>query len=120
MDDTILPSTNMNMKNGQIFISKDYIGPISSVSIGVPIFQGLYEVIIKDTKGRILDSDSLSIYVTQWGKIFPISDKFKFKLENNVKASKLKPIIIRINKNVNSNKNISVRSITVRKIEEAN
>ncbi len=120
VDDRILPFPTINTDNGMIKVKSQYIGPILSVHLSSHIDAGIYEVIPKDNNGKILDIDSLSIDATHWGNSFSVKNKLKFELVNNVKGTRLKPIVIVVRKDIQLLNDINLKSITIRRIQGEN
>ena len=118
-DDTIFPAPGVNMSNGLIYLNELFNGDVLSLSIGVPIEPGIYKVFINDNNGLIEDIKSLSLSISHWGRGFISDNKFNFTIENKINATRLKPLTIIIRKN-SSEKNITIRSITIRKVLKEN
>ena len=70
----------------------------------------------KDNNGTINNKNLFSIHVTKWGKSFLSDGNLVFTLTDKVRGTKLSPITISVSKNI-SQKDIVIRSITIRKIE---
>ena len=84
-----------------------------------PLDPGIYKVFINDNNGLIEDIKSLSLSISHWGRGFISDNKFNFTIENKINATRLKPLTIIIRKN-SSEKNITIRSITIRKVSKEN
>ena len=63
-----------------------------------------------------LSKESLAFQVTLWGKSLIVDDDFTLILENKLHGKKLKSIWIRLYKKNITDKDIKIRSVTVRKI----
>jgi len=104
------------MQNGLINLQNKYSGNALSVNIGIPVNPGSYQVFIKSNNGTINNKNLFSILVTKWGKSFLSDGNLVFTLTEKVKGTKLSPLTISVRKNI-SEKDIVIRSITIRKIE---
>ena len=118
-DDSIFVAPGVNMKNGLINLNDKFQGNVLSVRVGVNMDPGSYRVFINDNNGRIKNHDIFSITATRWGYSLPVDNELIFRLDSKIKATKLNPLVININKNV-AEKNIIIRSVTIRKILEVN
>ena len=66
--------------------------------------------------GTINNKNLFSILVTKWGKSFLSDGNLVFILTDKVRGTKLSPLTISVRKNI-SEKDVVIRSITIRKIE---
>jgi hypothetical protein len=78
---------------------------------------GTYKVIVKDNNGAILSNNLFSINISEWGKSFKVPKELSFILEDSVSGTRLKPLWLNLMSLGNSNDNLSIRSITVRRIK---
>lgn len=115
-DDTISTAPGIKMQNGLIILDSKYSGNALSVNIGIPVNPGSYQVFIKSNNGTINNKNLFSILVTKWGKSFLSDGNLVFILTDKVRGTKLSPLTISVRKNI-SEKDVVIRSITIRKIE---
>ena len=116
-DDKINLNSNLDFENRQISVEKNYIGNILSVSITTTLDEGIYKIILNNNDMTSLSNESLTFQVTLWGMSFPLDDTFTFKLENKLHGKKLKPIHIYLYKRNVTDKDLQIRSVTIRKIQ---
>ena len=103
--------------NGEIIIDKNYIGPIMSIAIHRKLEKGDYKVEL--ISNNMLDSD-IKYYdfnVTQWGKVFRRKGSSIFSLKNPAQARKLKAIWIHVFKKVQTDSNLRLRAVTIKKVK---
>ncbi|RZP15794.1 MAG: hypothetical protein EVA30_03765 [Candidatus Dadabacteria bacterium] len=103
--------------NGEIIIDKNYIGPIMSLAIHRKLEKGDYKVEL--ISNNMLDSD-IKYYdfnVTQWGKVFRRKGSSIFSLKNPAQARKLKAIWIHVFKKVQTDSNLRLRAVTIKKVK---
>lgn len=116
-DDRIFPAPNIEIEGGLFRIEPNYIGKILSVAFPMKLKPGTYKVIIKDNNGAILSNNLFSINISEWGKSFKAPKELSFILEDSVSGTRLKPLWLNLMSLGNSNDNLSIRSITVRRIK---
>jgi hypothetical protein len=115
-DDKINVNSNLNFENRQISVGKNYTGNILGAPITTTLNEGIYKISLNNNDMTSLSKESLAFQVTLWGKSLIVDDDFTLILENKLHGKKLKSIWIRLYKKNITDKDIKIRSVTVRKI----
>ena len=114
-DDKINVNSNLDFENRQITIGKDYTGNILGVRITTTLNEGIYKISLNNNDMTSLSEESLAFQITLWGKSLIVDDDFTFTLTNKLYGKKLKPIWIHLYKKNITDKDIKIRSVTIRK-----
>lgn len=114
-DDKINMNSNLNFQNRQISIGGNYTGNILGVRITTTLNEGVYQISLNNNDMTSLSEESLAFQVTLWGKSLIVDDDFTFTLTNKLYGKKLKPIWIHLYKKNITDKDIKIRSVTIRK-----
>ena len=97
-----------------MIIDNEYVGPIMSIAIHSNLSEGEYKINVISNKN--IDKQVLDFNVTQWGKTFRLKKDFIFVTTEEVPAKKLKAIWVHIFKESKTEKDITLRAVTIKKL----
>tara|TARA_B100000959_G_C14675973_1_gene498519 strand:- start:21 stop:320 length:300 start_codon:yes stop_codon:yes gene_type:complete len=98
-------------------VDKNYEGPILAVAIYNKLKRGRYKITINLNNKEKISKSIFDYDISQWGKKFSKNENFTFTLERDVNARKQKAIWINIFKNIKTDTDISIRSLTITRIK---
>ena len=116
-NDKINTYPEIKWENGEMFINKDYVGPVLSIAIHNEIKKGDYRIDIISNNDNHSKLNNFDFNITQWGKNFRKKGDFVFSLKDNASAKKLKAIWVHLFKTNKTDSDLKLRAITIRKIK---